>query len=284
MRILTRALMLASVTVCLACGASGQSDVSAPTTPSAPNAGTITNGSVTLAYEIDLPSGSPPFPAIVAGHGSGIVTRQDLRFFSQQWTSRGFAVLRFDKRGTGQSTGTYSGMSVTNSEALVATLASDIAAAVRLLRTRPEIDSRQIGLSGGSQAGWILPAAARMLGDVPFMVLLAGPVCSVGEEIFYSDLAENTTRPLDDVYPAMAEFKGPHGFDPSPVLQDINTATFWVLGLDDRSIPVRTSVERLTAFAAGGRPFQWRTYPGLGHSLWPAVWSDIDEWVRRFRE
>ena len=283
MRILIRALTVASVTVCMACGASGQSDVSAPTTPRATAAGRFTNGNVTLAYEIDLPSGSPPFPAIVAGHGSGIVTRHDLRFFSQQWTSRGFAVLRFDKRGTGESTGTYSGMSVANSEVLVAALASDVAAAVRLLRTRPEIDPRRVGLFGGSQAGWILPAAARELGDVPFMVLLAGPVCSVGEEMFYSDLAENSTRPLDEVYPAMAEFKGPHGYDPSPALQNSNTATFWLLGLDDRSIPVRTSVERLTAFASSGRPFQWRTYAGLGHSLGPGIWTDIDDWVRRFK-
>jgi predicted esterase len=52
----------------------------------------------------------------------------------------------------------------------------------------------------------------------------------------------------------------------------------------DRSIPVRTTVENLAALSAAGKPFEWKTYPGLGHGLSPAVWSDIDAWVRGFRE
>src|SRR6476646_3412396 len=66
------------------------------------------NAGARLAFTLDLPStGTPPYPAIVLGHGSGRVTRDQLTWASRRLTSLGFAVLRFDKRGVGESTGTF---------------------------------------------------------------------------------------------------------------------------------------------------------------------------------
>lgn len=253
--------------------------------PSAPNqSGTFfTNGDIRLAYSLDLPSGAGPFPAIVAGHGSGRVTRQQMEGFARRWTAQGFAVLRYDKRGVGESTGTYSEVGTQASTTMIPLLASDVVAGVRFLRARPEIDALRVGLAGASQAGWILPHAARDLGGVPFMVLLSGPVCTVGLENYYSDLADGTSRPLDDVYALLPAFSGSPGYDPLPALQAGNTPTFWLLGDDDRSIPVRTTVANLVALAAAGKPYEWRTYPGLGHGLDPGVWTDIEAWARRFK-
>jgi hypothetical protein len=195
----------------------------------------------------------------------------------------GFAVLRFDKRGVGESTGTYVNVGTAESPTVFPRLAGDIAAGVRFLRTRPEVDARRVGLAGNSQAGWILPHAARELGDAAFMVLLAGPVCTVEEEMRYSELAEQTDRALDEVYRLLPAPSGFQGYDPLPALRAIDTPALWLLGEDDRSIPVRTTVANLTALAAAGKPFQWRLYPGLGHSLGPPIWSDIETWVRRFK-
>lgn len=245
--------------------------------------GFIDNGGVRLAFEIDLPPGAGPFPAVVFGHGSGRITRHELRFLSSRWTALGFAVLRFDKRGVGESTGAYSGVGPSNSVAMFDALASDVAAAARFLRGQPMIDPARVGLSGVSQAGWILPVAARQLGGVAFMVLLAGPVCSVGLENYYSDMVEFSPGSLDDAYARLPAFRGPDGFDPVPVLQSINTPTLWLLGEEDRSIPVKTTVDNLKVLAAAGKPYEWRTYPGMGHSLGAAIWDDIDRWVARFR-
>ena len=195
----------------------------------------------------------------------------------------GFAVLRFDKRGTGESTGTFVRVGTKDSPTVFPELASDIVAAVRFLRTRPEIDPRRIGLAGWSQAGWILPHAARELGDAAFLVLFSGPVCSVGLEMYYSDLAENTTRPLDEVYALLPGFKGPSGYDPVPTLQRVNTPALWLLGLDDRSIPIQSTLENLQTLAASGHPFEWRTYEGLDHGLSPRIWADVEPWVERFK-
>ena len=275
-------LVAALAPIAVSCGTSP----APPSTPTAPTsaAGFIQTGDVRLAYEIDLPDGAGPFPAVVLGHGSGRVTRHDLRGLATQFRSIGFAVLRFDKRGVGDSTGTYTNVGTQNSEVMFPVLAGDVAAATKFLRTQPRIDPARVGLAGVSQAGWILPLAARELGNAAFMVLLSGPVCSVGLEIYYSDLAEfSSALPLDDVYARLPAFNGPHGFDPIPVLRAIETPTLWVLGADDRSIPVRNTVENLRNLAASGKPYEWRTYPGLGHGLGPAVWADVGTWTARFR-
>jgi dipeptidyl aminopeptidase/acylaminoacyl peptidase len=244
---------------------------------------TIQNGDVQLAFTLDLPEGAGPFPAVVSAHGSGRITRHQLGWLAAQWTSRGFALLRFDKRGTGESTGTYVNVGTHDSPTVFPRLASDVVAAVRFLRTRPEVDPRRIGLVGNSQAGWILPIAARELGDVPFMVLMSGPVCSVGLEMYFSDLAEWSSRPLPEVNALLPSFKGPPGYDPIPTLRALNTPTLWLLGMDDRSIPIETTLANLRTLAAAGRPFEWRTYEGLGHQLSPQIWDDVGRWVERFK-
>jgi dienelactone hydrolase len=268
-------------TVVTGCGTGAQ-----PATTTSPGplpAGFFQNGDVRLAFTLDLPAGPGPFPAIVVGHGSGKMTRQNLAWFASQWTRLGFAVLRFDKRGVGESTGTFVFVGTKDSPEVFPQLASDIVAGVRFLRTRPEIDPKRVGLAGWSQAGWILPLAARELGDAAFLVLYSGPVCTVGEEMYYSDLAENTTRPLAEINALMPAFKGPHGYDPVPVLQGLSTPAFWALGTADRSIPIETTLTNLKALSASGRPFEWRTYEGLDHGLSPVIWDDVARWVARFR-
>ena len=275
-----------AVTVCLAgllaaCGADRPSAQAAAPTPMP---AFFQSGDVRLAFTLDLPPGAGPFPAVVVGHGSGKLTRQDLAWFASQWTRLGFAVLRFDKRGVGESTGTYVFVGTRDSPEVFPQLAGDIAAGVRFLRTRPEIDPKRIGLAGWSQAGWIIPHAARELGDAQFLVLYSGPVCTVGQEMFYSDLVEgNDTRTIEEANKLMPTFTGPPGYDPMPILQSVQTPALWLLGTADRSIPIETTLTNLKALAASGKPFEWRTYDGLGHGLSPAVWDDVKSWVARFR-
>ena len=261
---------------------SGAGRAAAQSTPPPP--AFFENRGARLAFTLDLPAGKGPFPAVVTGHGSGRMTRDQLRWLSGRFVEMGFAVLRFDKRGVGESTGTFVFVGTRDSAEVFPILASDIAAVVRFLRTRQEIDPKKIGLVGNSQAGWILPLAARELGDVSFLVLHSGPVCSVGEEMFYSDMVErNTTRTIGEANARMPQFRGPSGYDPVPVLRELNTPALWLLGLDDRSIPVELTLQNLERLKASGHPFEWRTYEGLGHGLGPQIWADIAQFVARFK-
>jgi len=65
------------------------------------------SGDATLAGELDLPTGDGPAPLVFIIHHSGPVTRDAYGYLAEILLPEGFAVFRFDKRGTGHSTGEY---------------------------------------------------------------------------------------------------------------------------------------------------------------------------------
>ncbi|MGZ6017134.1 MAG: alpha/beta hydrolase [Phenylobacterium sp.] len=90
-------------------------------------------------------------PAVVLVHGSE-ATSPIGRFYQVMFAGQGVAAFAFDKRGTGQSQGTYTQD--------FDVLADDAAAVVEEVRRLAKGRIGRIGLEGGSQGGWIAPAAA----------------------------------------------------------------------------------------------------------------------------
>lgn len=241
---------------------------------------------VRLRYVIDWPAGNGPFPAVVLVHGSGRVTRQDHAFLSAQFTARGWAVLRYDKRGVGESEGTYAGVGVRNSPDMIPQLAGDAAAGLALLTKSGRIDHSHLGYAGGSQAGWIIPVALRATPRGTFGVILSGPTVSVGLENYYSGLVENNSLPLEAGYAQLSAFTGAPGFDPLPYLREQQVPIFWAYGGVDRSIPTRTCIDIHNQLRPSlPIPFTVRLYPqldhGLGSAVWPDVYAFLDGLVRR---
>lgn len=274
--------VLALAVLAAACG-DGTSP-SAPESSPAPTGPSFPSGTVRLSYALDLPPGPGPFPAIVFGHGSGRTTKEEARSVTTRMVQAGFAVLRYDKRGVGESTGTYEGVGLANSERMLGLLADDMAAGVAFLRTRPEIDGSRIGLMGISQAGWIMPLAAERSPHVRFMILVVGPTVPVGIEIYYSDLAEGTNRSFDELSARLLEYAGPLGFDPRPTLQRLAVPGLWLLGEQDRSIPTRETVAILDELSRAGRPYRWTVYPGYGHFIPPDEYvAEAAAFARSFR-
>ena len=62
---------------------------------------------VTLAGELDLPDGAGDAPLVFIIHHSGEVPRDAYGYLAEILLKEGYAVFRFDKRGTGLSEGTY---------------------------------------------------------------------------------------------------------------------------------------------------------------------------------
>ena len=279
-RLSRRSLRLgcAALVVALAVGCDAAPEPGAPGAPPSPPP-TFRSGGIDLAYALDLPPGPGPFPGAVLVHGSGMSGRSDLRFLSQLLVARGIAVLSYDKRGVGDSGGVYSGVGVFNSPQMIPLLASDAAAGVEFLATRPEVDPARIGLVGGSQAGWIIPLAASLAPRAAFAVILSGPTVSVGREIAYSELVEgNSSFPLDEAEDALEHYEGPEGFDPRPVLEQSTVPMLWLYGLVDRSIPTRACLA-VHAELEATHPFEVLTYPNLGHGLSAGVWADVYPWL-----
>lgn len=131
---------------------------------------------IDLAATLTLPEGEGPFPAAVLISGSGKQTRNgDILGHQTYWvladylTRQGIAVLRYDERGVGQSTGQFE-------SATSADLGGDVLAALQFLERQPGIDPNRTGLIGHSEGGFIAPMiAAQNRKTVDFCVLLAGP-------------------------------------------------------------------------------------------------------------
>jgi len=130
---------------------------------------------ITLSATLTAPRGAGPFPAVVLITGSGLQDRNEALLGHQPFlvladylTRRGIAVLRADDRGIG---GTSKGSPNDTSE----NYAGDALAGVEFLKTRKEINPKQIGLVGHSEGGMIAPMAAVRSNDVAFIVLMAGP-------------------------------------------------------------------------------------------------------------
>jgi uncharacterized protein len=129
---------------------------------------------ITLAGTLTEPDSGGPFPAVVLITGSGPENRNEEVFghkpflvLADYLTRQGIAVLRCDDRGVGKSGGD-------SKTATTADLATDALAAFEYLKTRKDINPKQIGLIGHSEGGVIAPIVANEAPDVAFVVLMAG--------------------------------------------------------------------------------------------------------------
>lgn len=130
---------------------------------------------VTLAGTFSAPRGAGPFPAVVLVQGSGPQTRDEevaghkiFKVLADHLNRQGIAVLRYDKRGVGASTGD-------RTAATTLDYTADAEAAVAYLRTRAEVDQRRLGIVGHSEGGLVAPLAASRDPSLGFIVMLAGP-------------------------------------------------------------------------------------------------------------
>ena len=136
---------------------------------------TFTNDGITFAGTLTLPNSGNQFPAVVLIAGSGPHDRNEEVFnhkpflvLADALSRNGFAVLRYDERGVGATVGG-------NPLAPTEPLATDAMAALRYLKSRPEVDATRAGLMGHSEGGMIaIMNAAKHPDEVPFIVSLAG--------------------------------------------------------------------------------------------------------------
>jgi len=149
----------------------------------------VSNGDITLAGTLTIPAGGGPFPAVVLITGSGPQDRDEdifgfkvFRTIADHLTRQGVSVYRYDDRGVGSSTGSLN-------VATTADFAGDALAAVGMLRSRPDIDARRVGLLGHSEGATVAAIAAFRSADVAFVVTLASPGVR-GDEVLRQQAAD----------------------------------------------------------------------------------------------
>ncbi|MHC1707144.1 MAG: alpha/beta hydrolase family protein [Bacteroidales bacterium] len=143
------------------------------------------NGKISLAGTLTIPQGQGPFPACILISGSGpqnrdseLLGHKPFLVMADYLTKKGYAVLRYDDRGTGYSGGNFSTADILD-------FATDAKAGFDFLRNDKRIISSKIGFLGHSEGGIIAPIIATQNLATAFIILLAGPAVK-GEEILYS--------------------------------------------------------------------------------------------------
>jgi hypothetical protein len=157
----------------------------------------FTNGGARLAGTLYAPaSGQSAHAGVVILQASSMNLRTAYRFYADQFARAGLAVLTFDKRGNGESSGDYLA-------ATYDTLAGDAAAAVDFLRAQPGVDPERVGVWGLSQGACIAPLVAARVPSLRFIVAISAPGLPVGESEAYRDSVR----------------LGSSGFDPADVMR-----------------------------------------------------------------
>jgi pimeloyl-ACP methyl ester carboxylesterase len=114
-------------------------------------------------------------PSLVLVAGSGQGERDEVvagvPIFAQiagALAQQGFAVLRYDKRGVGQSGGR-------SERATLQDYAEDLTIAVKWLAGRPDIDPRNVAVAGHSEGGAVAMLAASREKKIARLILIAAP-------------------------------------------------------------------------------------------------------------
>ena len=151
---------------------------------------------ITLSGTFTKPNAKKKYPVVILITGSGPQDRDQtfsghktFLVLADYLTRQGIAVLRYDDRGTSESTGDFSAATTED-------FANDVVAAVNYLKTRDDVDTQNIGLIGHSEGGIIAPLAAnKMKNDIAFIVSLAGTGI-MGSELVYNQVISMRAFPV----------------------------------------------------------------------------------------
>ncbi len=232
---------------------------------------------VELAGTFTLPAGASPgrrVPAVVTISGTGPQDRDEailmvkgyapFREVADTLGRRGIAVLRYDDRGVGQSTGSHA-------TATLLDFAEDVRAALAWLRRRPEVDPRRIGLVGHSEGGLVAPMVAAEDSLLAGVVLMAAPSRSGRDILAYQNrmvIERDTAIPpvardsavaaalvrLDSLARASQGLAVFLDHDPLPTARRLRLPVLILQGATDRQVTADQADELAEAIRSAGNP------------------------------
>ena len=251
---------------------------------------------ILMAGTITTPKGDGKFPAVILVSGSGpqnrdeeLVGHKPFLVWADALTKAGFAVLRYDDRGTYKSTGTFKGSTSQD-------FALDTAGAVTYLKKRKDIDPKRIVVMGHSEGGLIAPIVASKDPSLAGIVLLAGPGVS-GERIIEKQIPDMaraaglseeqikmaTEGGLQRVKQEMTKDTWLANFwtyDPAPTLAKVLCPVLALNGELDKQVDATLNLGAIEAALkqGGNKNYTLRVLPKLNHLLQTATTGAAQEY------
>lgn len=241
------------------------------------------SGDATIEGELFLPEGTGPFPSMIIIVGSSNESRQTLEGFATILNSNGYALYLYDKRGVGNSTGSYP----SDITELISARADDVLGIIELLNSHSKIDNQRIGIYGGSQGAWVNSVVFERYSNLAYIVMASGGVASTGIEGHYCALTDDPNVSIDEATAALESFSGDTGFDPRPIIETMQIPVLWIYGNEDRSHPARYDVAVLATLNKSN--FTVLVYDNTNHELIdlttqqpPTTYiSDLGQWLQQ---
>lgn len=204
--------MLLLMTLMTACARGSPSPTTSPTTLPTPTPAPISSSpwieedvAFTFGHDelygiLTLPTSGGPYPAVVIISGSinpstgtrdGVSSRYHIDHAHQMVLS-GFAVLRYDPPGVGQSKGER-GVESLDSRT------EEAIAALHFLQSRRDIQPDRVGMFSDSQGAWVIAmAAAGFPQDVAFIISVSGSGVPVAEQQVFSIQAQSEAAGMSE--------------------------------------------------------------------------------------
>jgi uncharacterized protein len=221
----------------------------------------ITFGSdaVTLAGSLAMPDRRTPSPGVVMVGGSGPSDRDNDTLFPpirRSLVAAGIAVLSYDKRGVGGSSGAWV-------DAGLDDLADDAVAALTFLRGWSGVEADAVGLFGHSEGGWVVLRAAAARDGVAFVVTNGCPGMTPAAQDRHALATALATAPATGPATAPATERGEGG---EAAERDIDAE----LAIYDRLV---AAGQRGADFAEATRVIE----TGSPGSVLAQFWAGVDE-------
>jgi pimeloyl-ACP methyl ester carboxylesterase len=273
----------------------------------------VANG-FTLAGTVTTPpavAGRLRAPGIVLIGGSGSVDRDEtvagIQIFTQlagALAKDGAVVLRYDKRGVGQSGGRTEAATLDD-------YADDAIAAVKWLEKRPDVDSRRIIVVGHSEGAAVALLAAARENDIRGVVSIAGPGIKGDQLILQQqqhlldrssmsdadkqakiDLQKKIEAAVlsgtgwEGIPPELRKqadvpwFRSFLAYDPARVLAKVKQPLLIIQGDLDTQVP-KDQADKLADLARArkkAKPPEVVHVPGVNHLLVPATTGEVSEY------
>jgi dipeptidyl aminopeptidase/acylaminoacyl peptidase len=224
-------------------------------------------------------------PLLVMVHG-GPTARAYGHFDLQKqfWTSRGFAILDVNHRGS-------TGYGRTFRDALYGEWgeldASDIVDGVAYLIEQQRVDPERICIRGKSAGGY---AVLRALTEYPELFRVGACYYGIGNLITLSETTHKfekhyTDRLIDEVFdPAISLETDSKFYQRSPInkMAGLNSAMIVFQGGQDRVVPPSVAQEIIKVLVKSGIDHEYVEYSGEGHGF-KKIENNIDAWHKELK-
>lgn len=253
----------------------------------------------------------PKLPAVILLPGSGDLDRDGVAFgvpvlgqLASALADAGHLVVRYDKRGVGQSGGRAEAATISD-------YADDVLSVVRYLRKRKDVDRDRIAVVGHSEGGAVALLAAGRTNDIAAVVSIAGPGVT-GSELILEQQRRALARlslPDEEKQKRMALqtqimnavltgegwdgvpeplrkqadtpwFRSLLAYDPAEALKKADQPLLVVQGELDAQVPP-SNADALLALAQArrkGKGADLVKLPGINHLLVPAKTGEVSEY------